>query len=735
MGERRRTVVVKVGGATLGGGVGPALSGVLALRDAEQDIVVVHGGGPEITRWAGRVGLTTRFVAGLRYSDADTVAVAEMALARVGKQIAAALTAAGVPALSLGGRDAGVLTARPLQMDGPDGRALDLGLVGEVAGVRVEVLRALLGAGLVPVLGSVAAGDDGELYNINADDAAADVAAALGADALCLCTDVPGILVPGAKTPLVRCDARRARALIAEGVVTGGMRPKVEACLRALAAGVGATWILDGRREGAVLAALSGEEGAGTALVSAESSSAGTGRGQAATSVAAASMPPATSAGQRPVGGRLTCTAAGQMTPALRITSATRRVMDLDARYVVQTYGRAPILLEHGYGASVWDGEGRQYLDFLCGISVTNVGHCHPKVVEAVQRQAACLGHVSNLYYTQPQAELAEALVEASFPGRVFFCNSGTEANEAALKLARKAAWRRSGGAEPDAVDGEGAGSIEIVSFAHAFHGRSYGSLAATRGYQQGFGPMLPGFREAPWNDVAAAEAVIGPQTCGVIVEPVQGEGGVRVASREFLQRLRALCDRYRACLIFDEVQCGLGRVGRLFAFQHFGVRPDVMTLGKALGAGLPMGGIIASEAWSDALRRGDHASTFGGNPIVAAAGLAGFRVLSDAGYLERAVALGDAMRADLRERLRPLGCVREVRGLGMMTGVDLEAGGPDGQEVVRRCREAGLLINCTSQTVLRVMPPLCVTESEVEQGNTLLTAALQAEADGSRAK
>jgi acetylglutamate kinase len=260
--------VVKVGGAVAGDGAA-ALADVGALWRRGIPVVVVHGGGPEITRWSERVGLPARFVAGLRYSDADTVAVAEMALARVGKALAFALTRSGVPAVSLGGRDAALLTAEPLVLGDEQGHPVDVGLVGRIAAVRVEVLGALLAAGLLPVVGPVAPAPDGTLYNVNADDAAADVAAAMGARALVLCTDVPGILVPGRSEPLARCDAARARALVAEGVISGGMRPKVQACLRAVAGGVGAAWIVDGRRGGVVEAALTGDASAGTAVVAA----------------------------------------------------------------------------------------------------------------------------------------------------------------------------------------------------------------------------------------------------------------------------------------------------------------------------------------------------------------------------------------------------------------------------------------------------------------------------------
>lgn len=677
-------VVVKVGGAAIAASAGlpAALRDVAALVAAGRRVVVVHGGGPEITALGQRLGLQPRFVAGLRHTDAETLAVAEMALGRVGKAIAAALSGAGVDAVALDGRDARLLSARPLAGRDEDGRPADLGLVGEITAVRAEVLAGLWAGGLVPVVAPLAVGEGGETYNVNADDAAADVAAALEAACLCLATDVAGVLVPGQDAPLGRCDAALARRLIAEGAIGGGMRPKVLACLRAIEAGVAIAWIVDGRRDGAVGEAVAGEAHAGTAF--------------------GAAAP-----GSGPAAGA---------------------VREAYGHYVLPTYARSPLVLVRGAGARVWDAEGTPYLDFLCGIGVTNLGHCHPRVTAAIAAQARRLAHTSNLYHTLPQAELAAALVALGFPGKVFFCNSGAEANEGALKLSRKAAWRRAQAAGAAAVP------TEILSFEHAFHGRTYGALAVTRGYQEGFGPMLPGFRELPWNDVAAAEAAIGPQTAGVIVEPVQMEGGVRPALPEFLARLRALCDRFGACLIFDEVQCGLGRAGRDFAFQHYGVVPDVVTLGKALGGGLPMGAVLARQGWTDALRPGDHATTFGGNPVVAAAGLAALEVLREQRLSERASRLGEAMRAGLRRRLADSAAVVDVRGLGLMAGIELRAAPGAAQAAVERARARGVLINATAGCVLRVLPPLTVEEADLEAGLEIIAAVVRDVTEGSRA-
>lgn len=690
-------IVVKVGGAAIAAaapGSGPAapppLADVAALVRAGRRVVVVHGGGPEITRLGERLGLQPRFVAGLRYSDPETVAVAEMALGRVGRRIAEALTAQGVDAVSIGGPDARLLVARRLDMRDEAGRPVDLGLVGEIASVRTEVLFGLLAQGLVPVVSPIAAGLDAERYNVNADDAAADIAAALGADCLCLATDVAGVLVPGSDAPLARCDPAQARRLIADGTIGGGMRPKVLACLRAVGAGVRAAWIVDGRREGPVQGAALQRPGAGTAFLASAS------------------------------GGPAPLHAGDGDGAAVRATYE---------RYVLGTYARAPQVLVRGEGTRVWDASGRSYLDFLCGLSVTNLGHCPPAVVAAVAAQVRRLAHTSNLYHTEPQAELAAELVAMAFPGRVFFCNSGAEANEGAIKLCRKAAWRK-------AQARGGAPATEVCSFEHSFHGRTYGALAVTRGYQEGFGPMLEGFRELPWNDAAAAEAAIGPHTAGVIVEPIQMEGGVRPADPAFLRTLRALCDRHGACLILDEVQCGLGRAGRDFAHQHYGVLPDVMTLGKALGGGLPMAAFLARDGWTDALRPGDHGTTFGGNPVVAAAGLAALRLLRDGGYAERGRVLGERLRAGLRQRLAGCPAVAEVRGIGLMAGVVLGTDAPAGAApaAAERCRDRGVLINATAGVVLRVMPPLTVSEAELDAGMDIIAECVRDAAGGARA-
>jgi acetylornithine/N-succinyldiaminopimelate aminotransferase len=392
--------------------------------------------------------------------------------------------------------------------------------------------------------------------------------------------------------------------------------------------------------------------------------------------------------------------------------------MARERQHLMRTYARTPVVLVRGQGCRVWDAEGRSYLDFLAGIGVNNVGHCHPRVVAAVREQAGLLLHTSNLYYTEPQVALAERLAaRTGGDARVFFCNSGAEANEAAIKLARKAAWRR----------GE-AGRVEVLTFSGAFHGRTYGALAATaRGrYQEGFGPLPEGFRELPFGDAAAVAAAVSDRTCAVLVEPVQGEGGVRPASPEFLRLLRRLCDQSGACLIFDEVQCGLGRTGRFWAFEHAGVLPDVVTAAKSLGGGLPIGAVVARGAWGEVFQPGDHATTFGGGPLICRAALAALDAIEEEDLPARAAELGAYLLERLRSVAAGLPFVREVRGLGLMVGIELAF---PGAPLVEACRRRGLLVNCTAGTVLRLLPPLVVSRDEIDEAVGILEQVLRDEA------
>lgn len=399
--------------------------------------------------------------------------------------------------------------------------------------------------------------------------------------------------------------------------------------------------------------------------------------------------------------------------------------------FLMNTYLRPPMLLVRGRGTRVWDAEGREYLDFMAGISVNNLGHCHPRVVEAIRAQAGDLIHCSNLYHNPPQAALARRLAEASIGGRVFFCNSGAEAVEAAIKLARRRWWRRRGGdgggvasgaAGGGGADAPGVGVPRVVAFHGAFHGRTLAALAATGRYLDGFAPLPPGFVHIPFNDLGAAAAVMDENVCAVLVEPVQGEGGVVPADPAFLSGLRDLCDRTGALLIFDEIQTGLGRTGRMFAYEHYGVLPDVLTLAKALGGGLPLGAVVARGEAAQAFRPGDHGSTFGGNPVACAAALAALDVLAEEELPARAAALGDHFAARLRELAGRHAGVRQVRGLGLMVGMELSV---PVRPLVETCRERGLLANGTAERVLRFLPPLVVTREEIDRAVDILEAVL----------
>lgn len=384
-------------------------------------------------------------------------------------------------------------------------------------------------------------------------------------------------------------------------------------------------------------------------------------------------------------------------------------VKEKENKYIFQTYGRIPVVLVRGQGCWVWDQQGKKYLDFISGLGVNSLGHCHPAVVEAVGAQAAQLIHCSNLYYSEPQADLAELLVENSCLDRVFFCNSGAEANEAAIKLARKYSDLK-----------YGPGRKQIISMDNSFHGRTMGAITATgqTKYQKGFEPLLSGFKYVPYGDFEAVKNAVGQETCAVLIEPIQGEGGINTADQEYWQQLKKFCTNHEILLIFDEVQCGLARTGKLFAYQQIGVEPDILTLAKALGGGVPIGAMLAKQEAASAFQPGDHASTFGGNPLATAAGLAVIKTFIEDEIPRRAEEMGKYFREKLLELQTKYSPIKEIRGAGLMIGVEIEFGG---QEIVQSCLNKGLLINCTAGNVLRFLPPLIIGRQEIEQSITVL--------------
>ena len=382
----------------------------------------------------------------------------------------------------------------------------------------------------------------------------------------------------------------------------------------------------------------------------------------------------------------------------------SKQWMELSDQVVAHTYGRFPIIPVRGKGIRVWDMDGKEYLDFLAGLAVCNLGHCHPKVVKAIQDQAEKLIHISNFYYIEPQIELASLLCRHSFAGSVFFGNSGAEANEGAIKLARKCAKER--------LDGD---RYEIITMERSFHGRTLATLTATaqEKYHKGYAPLVPGFKYVPFNDTEAVARAVDSKTCAVLVEPIQGEGGVNIPSGDYLKVLREICDRNKILLILDEVQVGMGRTGKLFAYEHYGVKPDILTLAKSLAGGVPIGAILIGKEVGEVFKPGDHASTFGGNPLATAAGVAALNAILEEGILENCTKVGSYFLSRLGELQRKFSFVQEVRGKGLILGMELKK---EGAPVVKRMMEKGFLINCTMGNVLRFLPPLIVTKEEVDQ-------------------
>ncbi len=381
---------------------------------------------------------------------------------------------------------------------------------------------------------------------------------------------------------------------------------------------------------------------------------------------------------------------------------------------IMQTYKRFPLVLAKGKGQKVWDANGKEYLDFVAGIAVCNLGHSHPGVIAALTKQMKKLTHVSNLYYTEPQARLAKLLVDNSFADKVFFCNSGAEANEAAIKLARKYAHEKLGDDK-----------FELITMKDSFHGRTMATITATgqEKFQFGFTPLLEGFTYVPFNDLPALEKAINKKTCGVMVEPIQGEGGVNIPDDNYFQGVRAICDRHNILLIVDEVQTGIGRTGKLFAYEHAGIEPDIMTLAKALGNGFPVGAMLAKNKIAQVFTPGNHASTFGGNPLAMSAALATLQIMLKKNILENSRKVGEYFLAQLKKLKEKHGIIKDVRGKGLMLAATLEV---EAADIVQKCMQKGLLINSAGGKTLRFVPPLIITTKDVDQAVAILDKALE---------
>lgn len=393
----------------------------------------------------------------------------------------------------------------------------------------------------------------------------------------------------------------------------------------------------------------------------------------------------------------------------------TKKLLDDSSRYIMNTYNRFPVIMRKGRGMKVWGADGREYLDFVGGIAVNILGHCHPKVVVAIQKQAQRLLHVSNLYHIEPQIKLARLLVEHSFADKVFFCNSGAEANEAAIKLTRKYAKEHLGNDK-----------FEIITALNSFHGRTLATLTATgqEKFQKGFEPLVPGFRYVPFNDATALKSAITQDTCAVMLEPIQGEGGVKIPTPDYFKNVRQLCNEHNLLLILDEVQTGMGRTGKLFAYEHLDITPDILTLAKGLGNGVPIGAVLACDRIASAFEPGCHASTFGGNPLVCTAAIATIETLLEDGFiLDQCRRMGEYLKDGLKNLQKEFpSVIIDVRGMGLFMGMEITR---DCATIVKACIGKGLLLNCTAGNVLRFTPPLIVQGKDIDRMIDILAEVL----------
>jgi len=389
----------------------------------------------------------------------------------------------------------------------------------------------------------------------------------------------------------------------------------------------------------------------------------------------------------------------------------TEELVNLDKKYIIPTYAGKTVAFSHGKGCKLWDVEGKEYLDLLGGIAVDGLGHSHPKLVKAIQRQAANLIHTSNLYLITNQIELAKILVENSFPSKCFFCNSGAEAIEAAIKFARK----------------YGKGRYEIITMTGSFHGRTYGALSATgqEKFHKGFEPLVPGFKYAKFNDIDSVKNLISEKTCAIIIEPIQGESGVNPANEEFLREIHSLCSEKDILLILDEVQCGMGRTGKLFGYEHYGIIPDIITLAKSLGGGIPIGATVANEKVSSCISPGNHAATFGGNPLAAKAAVVTLKIILEDGLLENATAMGNYFKDKLNGLKGQYSFIKEVRGKGLMLGIEIETITNGARGILLKCMGEGLLIGTAGENVLRFLPPLIINKKEIDKAVSILEKVL----------
>jgi acetylornithine/N-succinyldiaminopimelate aminotransferase len=696
-----QTVVIKYGGHAM---ADEALRLAFAqdlvfLRYAGLRPVVVHGGGPQITEQLDRLGVESTFTAGLRVTTPEAMEVVRMVLSgKVNKDIVGMVNRHGPFAVGLSGEDAGTFTAAR-KMAVVDGVPVDIGQVGDIVATDPGAIEALLADGRIPVVSSVAAGRDGEVYNVNADTAAAALAVALNATKLVVLTDVAGLYRdwPSSADVISELTAAELERLLP--ALSAGMIPKMEACLTAVRGGVPQAHVLDGRLSHAVLLEIFTDSGIGTMVLPGEGATIhSTHPSRKSTPL----TPPVSPLHPLPQVGHFGYVQRYAM-------SETEALQKRFSAALMPNYGVPSLAISRGQGCRVWDPDGNQYLDLIAGIAVSSLGHAHPAIVGAVSRQVAEVAHTSNLFLNEPAIELAERiLVLLSADGRVFFANSGAEANEAAIKLVRRL---------------QGPGRPVMVAAERSFHGRTMGSLALTgkESIRAPFGPFGLTVRFVPYGDADALRAAVDADVAAVFLEPGLGESGVIPAPAGYLRAAREACDQTGALLVLDEIQTGIGRTGVWFAHQAAGVRPDVLTLAKGLGGGLPVGACVGLGPAGAGFARGDHGSTFGGNPVACAAALAVLDTIERDGLLAHVTEVGEHLAAGLDQISHPL--LAGVRGAGLWRAVMLTAEAAPAVEGA--ARRAGFLVNAVQPDAIRLAPPLILSAAEADEFTTALPGIL----------
>lgn len=656
---KNKVAVIKFGGSLIDDiDITKFLEDVLFLSEVGIYPVLVHGGGPLISSMLEERDIESEFVNGLRKTTRETLEVVrEVLIERINRSICRAISNLGGTGKTLSGYDSGSISGIKLECEG----GADLGYVGEITSVNSNMIAAIAEKKIIPVISPIARDeeDTSVFYNVNADSAAAAIAAGMNAEKIVFVSDTHG--VKGNGTLLASLTETDAREMIAEGSITGGMIPKTEACIQALRGGVRKAHIISGLNTHALLLEIFTDAGVGTEIF-------------------------------RDRGAHF---------------SAEDVIAQFDS-HVIPNYTRVPIVPVRGKGSFLWDCTGKQYIDLFPGWAVNGLGHCHRNVVTAVKEQSEMLLHVPNTFYIEPQGRLAQCIADHSFGGKCFFCNSGAEAVETAIKLARLHSPEN---------------KFRIISMEKSFHGRTLGAVSATgqKKYHKGF-PVAPGFDYVPFNDIDAFRKAVSEETCAVILEVVQGEGGINIADMEYMEAVREECNVNGLLLIVDEVQTGMGRTGTYFGYQHYSITPDIITMAKSLGGGVAIGAVEATPEVSESLIPGTHASTFGGNPLAASAGIAVFKTIEDEDLCQRSVDMGRFFVGELERISEKCPFITEIRSLGLMIGVQLEI---EGAPIVNTLLDRGVIINCTQNNVLRMIPAMTIPREVAEQGLAVIEEVL----------